>query len=133
MNTLLLQLQLDIETNVGYITDTTGITGPIIKAITKYEKHPSIKKINEALTITDKLKFSPVLCDDGQKIVSALDVSETTAYCSIPINIFKQNFDIDSGIITDIYVSPVHKKNDYTDKTSQFIFCLQYLKFLNVQ
>ena len=126
---------LDLGTNVSYTTDTTGITDPIIKAITKYEKHPSIIKINEALTITDKFNFPHVQCENLQQIVNGLDVSKTTAYCSIPTEIFKQNFDIFSGIITDIYnnntisgsfplklkfadFTPVHKKNDYTDKTN---------------
>ena len=76
-----------------------------------------------------------MFCDDVQKIVSALDVSKTIAYCSIPTKVFIQNFDIYCGIITDIYnkstisttfpsnmkfadVSPVDKKNDYTDKTN---------------
>ena len=84
-------------------TDTTGITGPIIKAITKYEKHPSIIKINEVLAISDKFSFPHVQCEDLQQIVNGLDVSKTTAYCSIPTKMLKQKFDLFSGIITDIY------------------------------
>ena len=60
--------------------DTTGISDPITKAIIKYENHPSIIKINEAHTITDKFKFSVVSCDDRQKIVNALDISKATAF-----------------------------------------------------
>ena len=78
---------MDLGTNVSYTTDTTGITDPIIKAITKYEKHPSIIKINEALTITDKFNFPHVQCEDLQQIVNDLDVSKTTAYCSIPTGV----------------------------------------------
>ena len=93
--------------------DTTGISDPITKAIIKYENRPIIIKINEAHTITDKFKFSVVSCDDIQKIVNALDTSKATAYNSIPTKLFKQNFDIFSGVITNIY-----NENDYTDKTN---------------
>ena len=128
-------VNLDIEKNENYVSDDTGVSDPILKAITKYKNHPSIKKINEAINITDTFNFSTVMCEDIQKIVNALDTSKATAQCSIPTKVFKQNFDIFSGVITNIYnnciisanfpstmkfadVSPVHKKNDYMDKTN---------------
>ena len=67
--------------------------------------------------------------------VNSLDRSKAIAYCSVPIKIFKENVDIFSAIITNIYnqstisanfpinlkcadVNPVHKKNDYMDKSN---------------
>ena len=91
--------------------DTTGISDPITKAIIKYENHPIIIKINEAHTITDKFKFSAVSCDDIQKIVNVLDISKATAYNSIPTKLFKQNFDIFSGVITNIYNETIVSAN----------------------
>ena len=113
----------------------TGISVPITKAIIKYENHPSIIKIDEANTITDKFKFSVVSCDDIQKIVNSLDTSKATAYNSIPTKLFKQNVDIFSAVITNIYnqtivsanfpsnlkfadVCPANKKNDCMDSTN---------------
>ena len=68
-------------------------------------------------------------------IVNDLDISKATVYSSIPTWIFKQNFDICSDIITNMYnnsniaatfpsnmkyadVSPVHKKDDYSNKNN---------------
>ena len=83
-------ISLDIEKKIDLLKDTTAISDPITKAIIKYENHPSIIKINEAHTITDKFKFSVVSCDDIQKIVNALDISKATAFNSIPTKLFKQ-------------------------------------------
>ena len=91
-------INLDFEKIVDLLKDTTGISDPITKAIIKYENHPSIIKINEAYTITDKFKFSVVFCDDIQIIVNALDISKATAYNSIPTKLFKNKFDIFSGV-----------------------------------
>ena len=107
----------------------------IEKAIVKYENHPSIIKINETHAITNKFSFSTVTRDDVQKIVNALDISNATAFCSVPTKIFKENFDIFSDVITNIYNdstssvnfptnlkcsdnSTAHKKNDYMDKSN---------------
>ena len=128
-------VNLGIEKDFQFLNDTAGISDPITKAIIKYENHPSIIKIKETYTITDKFNFSAVSPEDIQKIVNPLDVSKASSYKSIPTKIFKQNFDIFSGIITKIYnqstisanfppnmkfadVCPIHKKNDYTDKTN---------------
>ena len=128
-------LNLDIGKNPNFLRDITNIRDPIEKAIIKYENHPSIKKINETHAETNRFSFSIVSCADVHKIVNSLDTSKATAYCSVPTKIFKENFDIFSGIITNIYnqstisanfstnlkcadVNPVHKKNDYTDKSN---------------
>ena len=124
-----------MKTNPNLLRDTTDISDPIKKAIIKYENHPSIIKINETHAITNKLSFSTVTRDDVQKIVNDLDISKATAYCSAPTKIFKENFDIFSDVITNIYnestisanfptnlkcadINPAYKKNDYTDKSN---------------
>ena len=62
-----------------------------------------IKKITETVSINDKFNFSSVTCDDMKCIVNDLDISKATVYSSIPTGIFKQNFDICSDIITNMY------------------------------
>ena len=124
---------LEIDKSEIYITEVIDINDPIFKAIKKYEMHPSIKKITESISITEKFNFSSVSCDDMKCIVNDLDISKATVYSSIPTKVFKQNFDICSDIITNMYnnstiaatfplnmkyadVSPVHKKDDYSNK-----------------
>ena len=96
-------LNLDIEKDPNFLRDTTDINDPIEKAIIKYENHHSIIKINETHAITNKFSFSTVTRDDVQKIVNALDISKATAYCSVSTKILKENFDIFSNVITNIY------------------------------
>ena len=104
--------------------DTQNIDDPILKAIKKYEKHPSITKINENTRVDNKFSFSTVPLIDIKDVVNSLDASKSTTYCNIPTKIFKQNFDICSAVpnfpmtmkLAD--VSPVHKKDDFTDKNN---------------
>ena len=75
---------LGIDKGEIYITEATDINDPILKAIKKYETHPSIKKITETISIIDKFNFSSVSCDDMKCIVNDLDISKATVYSSIP-------------------------------------------------
>ena len=94
---------LEIDKSEIYITEFTDINDPIFKAIKKYEMHPSIKKISEFISITEKFNFSSISCDDMKCIVNDLDISKATVYSSIPSKVFKQTFDICSDIITNMY------------------------------
>ena len=74
-------------------------------------------------------------------VVNKLNISKSTTYCNIPTEVFKQNFDICSNVIANIYnnctnvsnfpsvikyadINPVHKKDDYTDKTNYRPVCI---------
>ena len=87
----------------------------------------------KAIKIKEKFKFISVTCNDVENVVNRLDISKATTNRNIPTNIFRQNVDICSGIITNIYnncnivpdfpsnlkyadVNPIHKKDDSTDK-----------------
>ena len=126
---------LDIDVSDIQTTDTQNINDPILKAIKKYEKHPSITKITENIRVDNKFSFSTVPLIDIKNVVTSLGVSKSTTYCNIPTNIFKQDFDICSVVFANIYnnctvvpnfplamkladVSPVHKKDDFTDKNN---------------
>ena len=141
---------LEIDVGDAYITDGKHISDPILNAIKKYEKHPSIIKITENISINNKFTFSTVPSHEVEAVVNSLDISKSTTYCNIPTKIFKQNFDICSGIITNIYnnctvvpnfpsimkhadVSPVHKKDNYTTKKiiGQLVSCRLHQKYLN--
>ena len=83
--------KLVIEENDSYICDTRDINDPILAAIKKYEKHPSIFKIAENIVTNEVFKLSPVSCKD---VVKSLDISKATTSRNIPRKVFKQNFDI---------------------------------------
>ena len=123
---------LEIDVDDAYVTDGKHISGPILNAIKKYEKHPSIIKITENINVNNKFTFSTLPSHEVEVVVNSFDIPKPTTYCNTPTKIFKQNFDICSGIITNIYnnctvvpnfpsimkhadVSPVHKKDNYTD------------------
>ena len=128
-------LNLNIEENSLYISDTEGITDPVLKAIKKYENHPSIVKIKENVDAGNKFNFSRVSSNEMGNIVNNLDVSKANTYKNIPTKVFKQNVDIYLDIITNIYnnsiikpnfsskmkcadINPVHKKDDCTNKSN---------------
>ena len=67
---------------------------PILAAIKKYEKHPSIIKIAENIETNEVFKFSPVSCKDVVEVVKSLDISKATTSRNIPTKVFKQNFDV---------------------------------------
>ena len=125
--------KLGIEENDSYICDTRDINDPILAAIKKYEKHPSIIKIAENIVTNEVFKVSPVSCKDVVEVVKSLDISKATTSRNIRTKVFKQNFDICASLVTGIYnkstvvpnlpsnlkyadINPAHKKGDYTDK-----------------
>ena len=133
-----------------HITEAQHINDPILRAIKKYEKHPSIIKIADNISINNKFSFSTVPPKDIEAVVNSLDVSKSTTYCNIPTKVFNQNFDICSGVLTNIYnnctvvpnfplsmkladANPIYKMDDYTDKIiiGQLASCLLHQKYLN--
>ena len=119
--------KFNIEDTVIHITDTQNTSDPILKAIKKYENHPSIIKITENIITKEVFKFPHASCKDIETVVNSVDISKATICRNIPTKVFKQNFDICSGVITSIYnsciiapnfpsnmkyanINPVHKK-----------------------
>ena len=60
---------------------------PIIKAIEKYSKHPSILKINEHYPQNKKFSFEPTTAEDVLKEVRHLDESKSSPLESIPARV----------------------------------------------
>ena len=86
--------KLGIEENDSYICDTRDINDPILVAIKKYEKHPSIIKIAENIYTNEVFKFSPVSSKDVEEVVKSLNILKATTSRNIPTKVFKQNFDM---------------------------------------
>ena len=100
---------------------------PIIKAIEKYSKHPSIQKIKEHYPKNSKFSFQPTNLENVRKEVKNLDVSKSAPIESLPARVIKDiadtfcpkmvidfNTAIKSGIFPDTPkhadVVPVFKK-----------------------
>ena len=75
-------MTFDIGVSDEYITDAQHINDPILKAIKKYAKHPSIIKRADNISINNKFSFSTVPINI-KGVVNSLDVSKSTTYCNI--------------------------------------------------
>ena len=122
---------LGITINNEIVTDNENIPDPILKAIKKYEKHPSILRINDVIGTNDIFNFSNATEEEVLLIVKGLNPSKATTANSIPIKIFKQHIDIYAEQVTKVFnnvidssefpdnlkkadITPVHKKGDAT-------------------
>ena len=107
---------------------------PLVNAIRKYEKHPSIIKIKSSVEITQLFDFNFVTSDDISKIINSMDSTKKTSG-AFPIKIvklankkickhlancinecIKQNKFPNELKIADI--TPIFKKEDPLDKTN---------------
>lgn len=127
---------LDIENHNKFINDDDdNETDEIIKAIKKYQYHPSILKIKETMGEQQLFSFGHTDFESINREILSLDKSKACPKDSIPPKIILENcdvfackleydfnFSIDSGIFPDNLknadISPVFKKGDRLDKTN---------------
>ena len=120
------------------IIESIDEADPILKAINKYIKHPSIIKINESMRSENNntsFSFTQTSFNDVYNEIISLDLSKSSPKHSIPTKIIKDNcnifarklhIDFNNSIISGIFpnnlkladVTPTHKKGDRTDKTN---------------
>ena len=127
-------LELNIA-NENISEDNADETDPIIKAINKYEKHPSILKIKESFDEKDVFLFSTIEEEIIVKEIYSLNELKATPNTSIPPIIIKENcdifskklyFDFNTSIALGNFpsnlkyadVTPVYKKGDRLDKSN---------------
>ena len=120
---------LNIKINDKTITNTGNISDPVLKAIKKYEKHPSILKIKNITKTKETFSFLNITEKDISVIVKNLNTSKATTHKNIPIKIFKEHINVYIKEVTNIFnnmidnaefpdslkradVTPVHKKGD---------------------
>ena len=70
------------------------VSDPIMKAIKKYEDHPSIKHIKESSGQKNNFAFSHTNIDEVVKEIESLNVSVACPISSIPPKIIKENLDL---------------------------------------
>ena len=122
---------LKIPSPVEHLTETTE-DDPVLAAIEKFSKHPSILKIKEIIKDGPNFSFSEVTLQDTLKLVGRLKTKKAGTYNDIPTNVLKNNIDIcgehllniiNYGITTSCFdsnlkladISPIFKDTDRTN------------------
>ena len=68
----------------------TSEVDPILKAIAKYQNHPSILKIKENIPNPEIIEFKPISEEEVRGIISKFNTKKGTAFKSIPGKILKE-------------------------------------------
>ena len=126
-------LNIKIPKEILQSTDT--IKDPVDKAIKKFEKHPSIMKIQQCVMVQKFFSFSQIDFDLIQKEIDLLDKSKTCQETDIPIRIIKENSNIFSFYLCNYInhsitkshfpqelkiadIKPIFKKESKTEKSN---------------
>ena len=106
---------LEILENNNVTIQSNNINDPVLRAINKYQNHPSIIAIHNNCIKIDKFVFHTITPNDLLNIINNLDTTKATSYQSIPAGIFKENIDLYYMLITDIINDSIHNLN-FPDK-----------------
>ena len=127
--------ELNIPIDQNLLNDASLFDDPVIAAIHKYKRHPSILKIKEQLKKHDLFSFYHVNPDKMLKIIENIDSKKATQQGDIPVRIIKENKFTFSKVLSEIFnfyidnntfpnglkkadIKPVYKKDDPFDKTN---------------
>ncbi len=94
-----------ISVNEALMLPVNDILDPIDKVIRKFEPHPSIHKIKEKITFSDLFEFGEVTVENVTAQIKKLNVSKTSSTNCIPARILKENPDIFSFAIQNLFNS----------------------------
>ena len=91
---------LKIDRNLAEITENLNISDPVLKAIKKYEKHPSIIKIKEKMKNKNmSFSFSFVTKETILNELGKLNPEKACQESDIPVKIVTGNLDIVSNFV----------------------------------
>ena len=127
--------ELNIPIDQNLLNDASLFDDPIIGAIHKCKRHPSILKIKEELKKYDLFSSYHVNPDKMLKIIENIYSKKATQRGDIPVRIIKENKFIFSKVLSEIFnfyidnntfpnglkkadIYPVYKKDDPFDKTN---------------
>ena len=88
-NSIVEELNIPIDQNL--LNDASLFDDPIIAAVHKYERHPSILKIKEKFKKHDVFSFYHVNPDKMLKIIENIDSNKATQQDVILVGIIKEN------------------------------------------
>ena len=92
---------LNIERDKDISRENINETDPVLTAIKKYDKHPSILKINESLDGQQCFYLRPIEIESIMQEILLLDVCKASPKDSIPPKVIKDNYDIFSYKLTN--------------------------------
>ena len=87
------------------------IQDPIIAAIEKYKRHPSILKIKKQIRIENYFDFKHIDDKKMAEVLKHLNKKKTKQENDIPVKLIKENIELFSSILSRMF-------NFYIDKTS---------------
>ena len=85
---------LNIEKDESIFCDTGDETNPLLRAIKKYSKHPSILRIKQHFKNPAKFPFRPVDKEVIAKEIKNLDTEKAALQDHIPVKVLKLNNDL---------------------------------------
>ena len=81
---------LNITENKDVLTNTGDLNDPVEIALKKFNKHPSILKIKENVTVESKFSFSRINYSEMEVEVMNLNAKKTGTFMNIPAKLLKQ-------------------------------------------
>ena len=84
---------LNITINEDILSDTKGIDDPVLIAIEKYKKHPSIRAIKD-ISKNNTFSFQKVSFEEALKQIQKLAASKACQDTDVPTKVIKSNSDI---------------------------------------
>ena len=87
---------MNIPINSKVLEDVSMVQYPIIAAIVKYKRHPSILKIKKQMRIEDYFDFKHI--DDKQMAEVLKDLNAKNV--NIPIKLIKENIELFSSVLS---------------------------------
>ena len=103
---------LNISTEHNIDNDFLKTDDPILNAINKFKKHPSVVMIKEKRSSSNGFSFFQVQYDDILKKIKDLNISKTSQQTDIPTKILKQN--------SEYFAKYFHENINYCIENSEF-------------
>ena len=81
---------LNIRNDFTLIQNTDAIENPVLAAISKYKKHPSIVRIKNEIKKKNQFSFTYINSEDFESEIFKLDTSKSVKENGIPVEITKK-------------------------------------------
>ena len=126
---------LNISINSEVLEDVSMIQDPIIAAIEKYKRHPSMLKIKKKVRVKNYFDFKHIDDKKMAEVLKDLNAKKAKQENDIPIKLIKENIELFSSVLSRVFnfcidkasfpnslkqadITPVHKRDDANDKNN---------------
>ena len=107
---------LDIQGNKALENNTDGITDPVLKAVKRFEDHPSVLEIKKNVTLNTEFSFSEVTIEEMSTEIDELKVNKSGTYMNIPTSRLKEAKDIVAEPLMQIWNIEIIKNKKFPSK-----------------